>query len=619
MTSYDIMDALNYVDDELLAPVLTEKKPRRLKSSVKIAVAVAAAILLLLTAAIAAGDDGFISKLFGESYDIIGDYVMMEPVSVENEYARLTVESALSDGFNAYLIYSIERLDGGTLDDMYTDMQITPRYDIQWYAVPGGSWGEEFKTGEETPQKKWYLWCRSGNTGLESIDLRLLGVYHSETREKTDFGELRIDVPMKQSPVKLAANGGDPMGRDVFSKIMLSPIGFRMDAWPNLAPLTTDGSGETQRNGDYSTPDCTVVLQYKDGTETDISPQLTRRMDGENDYISAFFEMPVDIDKIDAVIINGINFELEYGTPERLRMSESVGHSVEIYKQYVYGEHEPLYPQISAQGERATLSVESIWTDGGAVEMFLYTTYLGESGTFDALTTFGAANSYLYNGLLEFRAYDKRGGRLGVAVERMNGGAMVSESLLCGYIVTIGGAAETLTIGMDGAEITIPLNMKKLGRLPQSEPYVEPPKEKAESKTDAYQVHYGHLFDYRTPDKVDISADNGEYSITVEYLWQMVNAGSGKLKAMIRCEQVDGGEYEQDMVKREVEIGVVSGGEYRAATSVDGGFSSSWFEDNVRYVAADIDYKFPGGERDAVRLTWTPPSGARISIDISVE
>ena len=60
-------------------------------------------------------------------------------------------------------------------------------------------------------------------------------------------------------------------------------------------------------------------------------------------------------------------------------------------------------------------------------------------------------------------------------------------------------------------------------------------------------------------------------------------------------------------------------GGYREATSVSGGFGLNWFEDEVRYSAANIDYEFRSGARDTVRLIWTPPSGERIALDIPIE
>jgi hypothetical protein len=199
-----------------------------------------------------------------------------------------------------------------------------------------------------------------------------------------------------------------------------------------------------------------------------------------------------------------------------------------------------------------------------------------------------------------------------------------ADRILLGGVVRIGGEAEILTIAQGGAELHIPLDMKKLKKLPQGSMYVEPPKEtpaEATPRPDVYQEHYDNLFGYRTPDKVDLAADNGEYRMTVEYLLQNVNKSTGKLLAMICCERMDGGEYEDTFVhgRRELAIGVVLDGEYRTATGVKGGFGNGWKEENRRYTAAEIEYDFPPGDRDAVRLTWTPPSGARITLDLPVE
>ena len=198
--------------------------------------------------------------------------------------------------------------------------------------------------------------------------------------------------------------------------------------------------------------------------------------------------------------------------------------------------------------------------------------------------------------------------------------AIEDERVLCGYLIHIGGEAETLIMNLKGVEIEIPLDMKKLNKLPQGEPYEPAPSEPpAEPTFDIYQEQYDDLFGYRIPDKVDITADNGEYSITIEYLWQSVTRSKGRFLAMVCCEQLDGEKYEYGRARKEIEIGVVYDSEFRAADSVDGGFKSGWVDGSLRYVTAEIDYDFPTGERDAVRFIWTPPSGARIVIDIPIE
>lgn len=620
MTNYELLEVIGGVDEALILPCLEPRKTLRLRKSVRAAILLAAVLLLLTTAALAmSGRDGFLSSLFGESYDIIGDYVMMEPITAENEKVRLTVESALSDGFNAYVVYSVERLDGGTLEGYYLDIEITPQYGSQGYAVVGHqAWGQKLETGNETPYKEWHMWFRSGKSGIEAMNLRLLGLRNTATGETVDFGEVKLSVPLKHSPVKLAEAGSDPMGRDVYKNIVLTPLGFRMDAWINLHPLSTDGSGENQRNRDYSKADCTVVLVYKDGTEQDISERLSRRLDAAKDEIKAVFEKPLDIEQIKGLRLNGAYLELAYGEPEPLRMVTTAGTLLTQNREYTYGAHEPLCPQITAESETRELALESIWTDGRTAELWFYMTFADGERDFRHIT------SYLENGLLEFRALDRNGAPLALAAEMMSGYRVTEERILLGCVVQIGGEGETLIIAQSGAELNISLDMKKLKKLPQGTMYVEPPKEtptESEPKSDIYQEHYDNLFGYRTPDKVDISADNGEYRITVEYLWQSVTQSTGKLRAMIRCERLDGEKFDTGFVpgRKETEIGVMLDGEFRAATGVDGGFGNGWVDGNAFYRAAEIEYDFPPGDRDAVRLTWTPPSGARITLDLPVE
>lgn len=611
MTSFDIMDALNEVDEEFIEPILENKKSRTMRLSLRIAIAVAAAALLLIGAAIASGTDGFLSELFGESYDIIGDYVMMEPVSAENEYARITVESSLSDGFNAFVVFSVERLDGGTMEGMFPDMEMNLEYSTDLPRT-GGYSIEPFETGGETPQKRWYLFARHGDTGLAGAELRVFGVENPDTREKADFGEIKLFTAFKQSPLKVGGPGGEPRGDKLYTRVILSPLGIRAQAWTNLAVLSTDGSGESQRK---ATAISSAALIYKDGSVEDITERMLSRRGSVCDDIYAVFPEPLDIDTVEALEINGVRFDLEYGEVQELQMDYSGGDGLlKMQREYVYRGNEPVYPVMSAESGNVSIELESIWTDGSNVGMFLYMRSDGSWGSLNPMP-------YEYNGLMEVRALDKNGEKMAVFAEFVQLGKLEDGRFLEGYIVRIGGEAETLIINMDGAEMSIPLNMRKLKRMPQGEPYEEPPREiDKDNKSDSYKAHYDHLFGNRDLPRVDITADNGEYSITIEYLWQNISGGSGQLKAMVRCERLDGEKCDlPEIGRKELEIGVVFDGKYREATSVYGGFALNWQDGNIRYSAADIDYEFRSGARDTVRLTWTPPSGERIVLDIPIE
>lgn len=614
MTAFDIMDALNDVDEKLLDAALEEKTARHSRRYVKIVAAAVIAAALLIGGAIAASSDGFLSELFGESYDIIGDYVMMEPISVENEYARLTVESALSDGFNAYVIYSVERLDGGTIENMGLEMETNPIYESQ-NTKYGGHFTEPFVTGKETPQKQWYKLYRSGDTGLVGMEIRLFGLRNWETGERVNFGELKQEITFKESPLKIGGPGGDPMGGEVYTKVILSPLGLRIRARVNLNPLTPNGSGEMAQPEYISEANCSAVLIYKDGSRSEITEPLYRRFAAVRYDIVANFAEPVDIEQVDAIEIDGLRYELEYGELDDYTMQWKSGDGyLAMQREYVYSDHEPVYPEISSRSDNLTIDLESIWTDGSEVGMFLLVESLSDVRDRTWIVP------YSYNGYMEIVALDKKGEKLAVSAEFVNVSKLEDGRGLYGYIIHIGGDAEKLIINADGAEMNIPLNMKKLKRMPQGEPYTEPPREiDKDNKTDMYKDHYDHLFGDRDLPRVDITADNGEYGITVEYMWQFVSGGKGQFKAMVRCERLDGEEYDRSTPRKELEIGVVFDGEYRAATSVSGGFGLNWFEDDIRYSAADIDYEFRSGARDTVRLTWTPPSGERIVLDIPVD
>ncbi len=609
MTNYELMEAIGRVDEEFLLPCLEERKAISMKRSVKIAILAAALLILLATAAVAlSGPDGFLSRLFGESYDIIGDYVMMEPISAENDKARLTVESALTDGYHTYLVFSIERLDGGTLDGFWPDIEIDQR--MEWFVDAGATWGK-FETGNETPQKCWYLWQGRLSSKLESIDLWLFSAYNSDTGETVDFGELMLNVAPVSCPVKLGGPGGEPMGRDVFAAIVLSPIGFRIEAWPNTVPVAKDGSG--QWNRETSGVTCEVVMVYKDGSEVDISEQVSRSLTNSYDNLWTIFEKPLDIELIEGVRLNGEYFALEYGEPAPARNGS--GWLLESSREYVYGEHEPVYPILRAESDTAALDVESIWTDGKVVEIFFYADFA--DGKYRELHP-------ILGGIMDIRAVDKDGATLGVAYQYYTHLSIKDDDgglrFLHTGIFYIGGEAETLTLEVEGAELEIPLDMRKLKRLPKGEPYTEPTPEPTPppDMTELYTAEYDSLFRGIHPDEVNISADNGDYRLTIEYLYHRNSGKEGMIKTMMLCERLDGSEYKDPRRQRAWELYAVRDGSIEKYFSGNLG-SHSWYEGNMRHVVADWDYKFRKEDIDTIRVVWTPPSGERIEIDIPVE
>ena len=87
---------------------------------------IAAIIAVLLAAgALAAYLSGsrFFTRFFGsESFDIISNYVMSDVAEADDGVLRLTLESALSDGHYQYVVFSVERLDGGSVAGFLPDV-----------------------------------------------------------------------------------------------------------------------------------------------------------------------------------------------------------------------------------------------------------------------------------------------------------------------------------------------------------------------------------------------------------------------------------------------------------------------------------------------------------------
>ena len=97
-------------------------KQRRWGKTLLIAAIVAALLAAGALAAYLSGSRFFAQLFGGEKYDIIGDYVMADLAEASDGTLKLTLECALSDGHYKYVVFSVERLDGGSMAGFLPDV-----------------------------------------------------------------------------------------------------------------------------------------------------------------------------------------------------------------------------------------------------------------------------------------------------------------------------------------------------------------------------------------------------------------------------------------------------------------------------------------------------------------
>lgn len=605
MTGMDLLLALGQVDEDLLSPVLKDEPKKSVRRTLRTVILIAAILALLATAALAAGG-GLLKLLFPERYDIIEDYVLAKTAAAENELVRLTAESAVTDGYTSYVIFSVERLDGGLLEDMTPDAIITPRcgYGGRNY---GGAAIEPLITGAETDSKRWFCWKATGRQNVTGAELRLLGLKNRQTGEALDIGELKLELELTACPVKLGRRGGDPDGKELYPFIVLSPLSLNIEAYANLNGMPPADEPVEDRVLSGGLSGCNILLRMRGGTEQDLTDIACRHPNITTNLITVSFDKLLDINLAEAVVIDGIEYSLTYGDAPLARTGgDRDMPAQESTRAYVYGGHTPAHPKLSADGSGVSLTLDGVWSDGYTTELMLRIEAEEPKEAYTLPPHLGGA--------LTFKAESADGKLLAVGV--LPGG---SAQGLPGFIVEAGGRAASLTIGLEDAELTIPLDMKRLQELPQTAPKEAAPQITSGSdiKLDLYQSIYDELFTGLSPDAAGYQGDNGDYRITLQYVYLEAHGGTGRLRVIALAERSDGGYFGKQAV-REFQCLCLTGDE---ELDLSGSFSSgSWSgdEEDRRYYKLDFNFNGDFQQPDAIRLIWTPPDGDYVTIDIPV-
>ena len=614
MTNWDLLCAVGEAEEELLSPIL-DKKPRRPRRALRIALLAAALLALLALAALAAERAGLLERFFPANYDLIADYVQREAVAEENGILRLTLCEAVSDGSSALVVYSVRRLDGESMAGWEPEIELLPLVSSGFSGSIGSSSQGRIHVEDEGEDVRHYWWRTDGRAGMTEISLRLLGLREKEGGGRIDAGSLLIRARLSPCPVK-TGRGGGPEQRNFYPGIVLSPLSLRIEVWPNLAGMTPENAPEP-RAVYHSKPENTVELKLRDGSCRDVTACLTqRRLNASSERLSGSFDEPLDLNTVRAVRIDGVDYPLREGSLPPGRSATLEGPYLDSLREYVYGSHEPLHPDLSASAGEVSLALDGIWTDGTTTELFLLVEASREGWTDNA-----PWETVDRGGLLTLRAEDKRGRSLGL-------GAMhyTSPEGILGLVVECEKTAARLIIGDGDASLTVPLDMKKLAALPQVEEQAASPRtgdpEAAERYWQAmWDSHFGDL----EPDDSGYGGDNGVYSFTVTQL--LLEAGEEGMCFDALCEsrRLDGEMHEWNRTPLSYSSRVfeatllLEGGE--APLGEGGGFGLT----GVGGETADCHVFWLNGEAvgdlrslEGLRLRFTPPEGGRITLDLPV-
>ena len=631
MTALELMDSLGQVDEALLWPALeapARHRPRRALRAVLIAAAVLA---LLALAALAASESGLLERFFPKSYDLIAEYVAHVEAVTENDKARLTLHEAVTDGTRTLVIFTVERLDGGSMEGWVLDMEISP-YTALGRPLFGGSSATR-TIGMEEASARTYLWTNSSTADWEltGVSLRLLGLKKSPGKERLDVGSLTLETALKPCPVRTAERVGDAADKDLVVSIRLSPLSLDILSYRNLAGMTPENAetedGKIIVNG---LSPCRVELLFRDGSRQDVTGRMSHRKwgsDGRSQLLGDFWDLP-DVSRVKAVVIDGREYPLTKGVAPGPR--QGLGPEapfLESLRAWTFGDHVPVHPALKAEGGVADLSVDGIWTDGYTTELLLEISapYDQENEAWWSPVNEG--------GYLTFNAVDQRGEALAVGVLR---GSTVQG--LMSLIVECSGKAAQLTVGDGEASLVIPLDMKKLGKLPQIEPKEAMPRQTAAPEEgEAYrQAVYHDLFADVTPDDTGYSAANGVYRLTAVHLYLAEEPGIVRLRAWLEAERLDGEPYEMhgETLRSFEVMGLKDGKEI----TLNGGMGHQGSVlGGVRFFSVSEDYRYgdfalaeaqgagvlPAEGLDlepldleGLRFIWTPPEGGRITLDL---
>ena len=399
MTALELAMAMGETEDRYAKTVFSPPAKKKLSRPIRTALILAAVIALLALLGVAARETGLLERLFpGEKYETFEDYVNHIAVTVENDGLRLTLHEAVTDGYNTYLVYSVELLQGSLEDWDDTDHMIRPLTE-EGYPVKMGKGVRQPLDGDDPGQgnpNRWvYLWYNESQMNTGRILFRLFGLKNYDTGETFTPGYLEAEAELKPCLTKISKERGD----GVYSNIVLSPFGLRADvAGMDMKKL---GSGKPFRGS--------LEYVYREGEEEQkIVDSPVLRPDPVREDVavmSAGFRQPVDIRGIAALRIDGVEYPLETGPlpkqpqppMEQARYPEfSAEERLELYDS-LFADCAPAAAEYAADNGIYRLETRSLalWGDEEELHLRAWVTAAAIKGAYDRILDQMDINSYL--------------------------------------------------------------------------------------------------------------------------------------------------------------------------------------------------------------------------------
>ena len=318
-------ETLLRLQDSVLEKLRAEEKPaaapsagkkRRWVKTLLIAAVVAALLAAGALAAYLSGSRFFTQLFGGESYDIIGDYVMADLAEASDGTLKLTLESALSDGHYYYMVFSVERLDGGSLAGFLPDVDFEFTLAEPSRLKPAWQY-EKLDTPENSDSRIYCLAAARSDVRITAVDMALKGLYSTEDGHRELTTDVAIESGFLACPL---AGGGEAEG--TFRNIELSPFSLWIDVYE---PWEQSDVLET------GIPTHGVALRFRDGGTVGASaaqfgdPEylqsigwdaLQRPNGTQQSMIFIRFIPLVDIGKVEAVVIDGVEYPVKLDETE---------------------------------------------------------------------------------------------------------------------------------------------------------------------------------------------------------------------------------------------------------------------------------------------------------------
>lgn len=273
-----------------------------------------------------------------------GELVQNTYKQVENDNYRMTVETVITDVNSQYILLSLEAIS----DEAKRDFEkLEPNFFVTFSRGGGGSFSEYTVLYER--YKKYYVYkghstskegnmeCivgmlkegyednfdvyelygkllqKDGYSDLDSVDEEVLNTYKERTYKEAAYMTISFDIEVKDKNITISQSENAFPKDNYVMKITVRRLSVAIDGW-----------AKEDQTDDILLP--TIVYRYKDGTEQGIlkgnmgydsgsggnfagNSGGCQMEEGIYTYIGRY-PYALDIDKIEVVIINGVEYEI---------------------------------------------------------------------------------------------------------------------------------------------------------------------------------------------------------------------------------------------------------------------------------------------------------------------